>query len=256
MNKKIGLIVLGLVLFSLVINCVSAYGYLDLRQGSEQVINWVVDFSEPFLSVTLGGQTGGYTGYLLFEKFLLFVLILSLVYISLKNIEAVKSNPGVHWIIAIVIPMMAVRYIDMDWLAAIYLQYTAFGIIVTSILPFVLFFFLIETVDKGVVRKVGWIAFLVLYYGLWSTATNTTYAGFYFWVIVLAVLFLIFDGTIYRYLLMEKMKAAGSNDVLEHIGNLGKKLNEVEGLAGLTDPQKEELREMYLKKIKQYRKQL
>ena len=71
MKKRIiGFVFLFLV-SCLTLNFISAQGfYLDLRYGSEKVIQLVTDFAEPLLSVILGGDY--YGGFMIFEKFLLF----------------------------------------------------------------------------------------------------------------------------------------------------------------------------------------
>ena len=83
--KKSVVLLAGLFLGFIFLQLVSAQYYgLDLRQGSEQIIEWAVDLFEPFLQVILGGQD--YSGLLLFERLLLFIIIMSVVYVALKNI--------------------------------------------------------------------------------------------------------------------------------------------------------------------------
>src|SRR3989344_4636728 len=107
------MLVLATFLFVLfMISSASAYtfGSVDLRQGSEQVIQWITDFAEPFLRVLLGGQD--YTGLLLFEKFLIFIILLGFVYIALSRIPMLDDHRNVVKIISVIVPLLAVRFID------------------------------------------------------------------------------------------------------------------------------------------------
>jgi hypothetical protein len=215
-GKRIALVILSLIAFSLIINLVSAQYYGSgagdfLRQGSEQVIDGVVGFAEPFLQVLLGGEY--WTGYLLFEKLLLFILLASIVYLAISKIPPFKDNKAVVIIITLLIPLLAVRYIDYEWLNAIIIQYQVLGIVLTSILPFIIYFLFLEAMDYGTIRKVGWILFIVIYYGLWSTAENNTYSQFYLWTMVLSLILLIFDKTIHRWYMWEKIKSSGKSTV-------------------------------------------
>jgi hypothetical protein len=235
MNKKVGLLLAGLILSSFLLNFVSAYigfggggFFYNLRQGSYDVIYAIIDFSEPFLEVLLGSQYGGYSSYLIFEKFLLFILLVSMVYISVKQIKMFKDNPGVLWIIAMGVPLLAIRFIDFMWLDSIFMQYQILGIILTSILPFILFFFFIEAIDQGTIRKVGWIFFVIVYYGLWSTTSRGIYGDIYLWAIVASVIFLILDGTIHRYYMWEKIRASGKSTVEEAAIEIRRKMKKAQ----------------------------
>lgn len=242
MNKKVGLLLAGLILSTFLLSFVSAYigfgsggFFYNVRYGSEQVISAIVDFSEPFLEVLLGSQYGGYSSYLIFEKFLLFILLISMVYVSVKQIDVFKDNKPVLWIIAIGVPLLAIRFIDFMWLDNIFMQYKVLGVVLTSILPFILFFFFIEAIDQSTVRKVGWVFFIMVYYGLWSTTSQGMYGDIYMWTLVAAVIFLLLDGTIHRYYMMEKLTAAGSNSVWDAINKLKKDEKDYMEARGIPD---------------------
>ena len=224
MNKKIGLFLGVLILSSFLIASVSAAFYYDARQGMSDLINVAVDFSEPLLAVLLGGDS--WTGYLLFEKLILFLLIASIVYLSISKIAPFKDNTAVVWIITLAIPLLSVRWIDFNWLNAIIVQYQVLGVVLTSILPFVIYFLFIEGMDYGVIRKVGWILFIIIYFGIWSTASSDTYAQYYMWTIVLSFILLLFDGTIHRYYMWEKIKASGKNSVEEAARAIRRKMED------------------------------
>jgi hypothetical protein len=217
-----GKLVLGLFVISLIIliSLVSAYtgiyrsssssssggfgGGFDIRQGSQDLINFIVDWSEPFLQGLFGGSD--YTGYLLFERFLLFLLLLAVIYTSVRKIPAFKDQKWVIWTISLIIPLLAVRFLDFMWLNTIFMQYKLLGIALAGILPFIVYLFFLHTAlaEYPIARKIGWIFFIVVYYGLWSTAQEESFAGIYFWTMIVSLLFFLLDGTIHRYL--EKQK--------------------------------------------------
>ena len=189
---------------------------LDLRQGSEQVIELVVDFSEPFLQIILGGED--YTGLLLFERFLIFILLLSIVYLSLSKVPAFEDMPVVTWVVAIIIPLIAVRFIDYAWLNTILVSYQVLGIAILGILPFIIYMFFLHNITKSAVaRKIGWVFFIVVYFGLWSTNQNDNYAQIYFWTMLVALVFLLLDGTIHRALEKQKWQDAERSALLESL---------------------------------------
>ena len=215
MNKKIGLSLLVLLISNLfLIGFISAYGGfggIDLRSGSEQVINGAVDFAEPFLQALLGGDS--WSGYFLFEKLVLFLILASIVYLSISKIKPFKDNNAIIWIITLAIPLLGVRWMDYAWLNSIMLQYQVLGIVITSILPFIIYFLFLEGLDYGSIRKIGWILFVIIYYGLWSTTSDNTYGQYYLWTLFAGIILLFFDGTIHRYYIWEKLKVSGKNSV-------------------------------------------
>ena len=235
--KKTGIAVISvLIVFLFIISLVvpaSAYYYIDLRQGSQDVINWVTDFSEPFLQALFGGY--GYS-YLLFEKFLIFIILISIVYLSISRIPAFDEQKGVIWIISIVVPLIAVRFLDAVWLNTILIQYQVLGIALTSILPFIIYLFFLHNIsDSSTVRKIGWIFFIVVYFCLWSTSDIEIYGQVYFWTMILSLAFLLVDGTIHRWWMKEQLTASGAADKWEQIAELRKDIRETRQAASTGD---------------------
>ena len=217
----------GLFIGIFLMNLVSAFDGINLRQGSEQVIEWVVDFSEPFLRVLLGGET--HSGLLLFERFLIFILLLSIVYLSLDNIPVFEDQPVVIWVISVIIPLMAVRFIDFVWLNTILISYQVIGIAIAGILPFIIYLFFLHNIsESSVIRKIGWAFFIVVYYGLWSTTTSQNYGQIYFWTMLIALLFLLADGSIHRFFERQKWKEAGKSAVYQRIAQIDKDISTLE----------------------------
>src|SRR3989344_1965015 len=239
--KKAGntkaVIVAGFAVFALILtlSLVSAqYGYIDLRQGAEDVTQWITDIFGPFLSVLFGGVYGG--GYLLFEKFALFVLLIAMVYVAVSKVPAFAEQKGVLWIISIIVPLLAVRFIDLAWLNTILMQYQILGIALTAILPFIIYLFFLHNIsDSSTVRKIGWIFFIVIYFSLWSTSDIEIYGQVYFWTMILSLAFLLVDGTIHRWGMKEQLTASGAADKGEQIAELRKDIRETRQAASTGD---------------------
>ena len=227
----------------------------DLREGSEQVIELVVDFAEPFLQVLLGGED--YSGLLLFGRVLIFILLLSIVYLSISNIPAFEDMKAVTWVVAIIIPLIAVRFINYEWLNTILISYQVLGIAILGILPFIIYmFFLHGVTESTTARKIGWIFFVVVYFGLWSTNKQDNYSQIYFWTMLVALVFLLFDGTIHRAFEQQKWKEAGKSAVYESIIKLNKRLQEAREVQGIDRKVRAKMIKDLLKQRRELYKQL
>jgi len=186
----------------LLMNFASAYFYFpDARSLTQSVIDAYVDVGEPILQALFGGY-GGWSGFLLFERFLLFILLLSLIYVVLGRVEIFEEQKAVRWVIAIIVPLIGMRFVDYEWLSAVLLQYQVLAIAMTAILPFFIYFFFLYSMalDYPIPRKLGWIFFGVVYIGLWSTTMSESASQIYFWTIAAVVVCLIFDKKIENYL--------------------------------------------------------
>ncbi|MEK6825563.1 MAG: hypothetical protein AABY00_02130 [Nanoarchaeota archaeon] len=206
-----------------------ASAYTDIRGYTQRTIDTLVDMTEPVLKALFGGTAWNST--YLFEKLLFFIILVALVYISLKPFPMLGESPATRKVIAIIVPLIAIRFLDVGWLEAILLQYQVLAIALAGILPFIIYFFFLHQVgeDYSPIRKIGWIFFIAVYFGLWSTAPENSYADIYFWTMIAALIFLFFDGTIHRYLVMQEMKRAGKTHVMLYIGELRQKINTIRG---------------------------
>ena len=77
MDIKKQVFIFAFIVLLLSPNLISAADFgVDIRRGSENIINFVVEFASPFLQIILGGED--YTVLLLFERLLIFIILLSL----------------------------------------------------------------------------------------------------------------------------------------------------------------------------------
>lgn len=107
--------------------------------GTEQVINSIVSNLEPFFRALLGGYD--WTGYLLFEKVLLFILISIIVGVILGNLPFFSGfkHKGILRFVAVIIALLGVRNLNYIWIGTILTQYQVLFVAVAGILPFLIY---------------------------------------------------------------------------------------------------------------------
>ena len=151
----------------------SMIGFASAQNAGENVGNAVKDFVqgvssalEPVLRYTLGGEDLSADTFLV--KVLLFVLMLSILYYAVSKVPMLNENDYVHWIIAIVIAILGARFLSSEALVNfIWLPNGILGVTLAAFLPFLIYFFIIESFTKHkIVRRIGWALFIVLYVGL------------------------------------------------------------------------------------------
>lgn len=234
---------------------VSAYGYFpDLRYLSQSMINSWTDFLQPFIQVLFGGY-GGYD-YMLFEKLLIFLLLASVIYLVLGKMDLFSKQKAVRWIVTVIVPLLGVRFLDFAWVNTIITEYQVLAIALTAILPFIIYFFFLFNVagDHAAIRKIGWVFFLIVYIGLWATAQTDSNSGIYFWTAIVSFLFLLFDGTIYKYYYKQRIKDAKNLQRDEFIARLKRELQDIMNTKGLDDATRDRLIRKKQKDIEYYYK--
>ena len=185
----------------------SAYYFPNVRTMMQDVIDIYVDTFEPVLQALFGGF--GWSSMYLFERLLLFILLAVIIYLALDRITIFQYQKKIRIIVAIIIPLIGIRFVNYEWLNAVLMQYQLLAIVLTAILPFILYFMFLYSIaeEHGILRKVGWALFLGVYAGLWSSAGSEANSTIYFWTIIAALVCLIGDNFIYRrYRIMHLVK--------------------------------------------------
>ena len=210
------------------ISFASAAYFPDVRSLSQSVIDSYVSVGEPILQALFGGY-GGWSGYLLFERFLLFILLISIIYVVMGRISLFEEKKSVKWIISIIIPLIAIRYMDYVMIETILFQYTFLSIILSSILPFLIFFFFIRSLgaDYPILRKIGWLLFIGIYAGLWSTASGDSQSMIFFWTFIAAILVLIFDKRIDMWLSAKEFAKRERWNINNKIAEINDRINKI-----------------------------
>jgi len=234
--------VFGLFLVSLfLISFVSADYYTSGRFGSglgygvSQIVEIIEDVSYP-LSQALFGSTE-----YIFEKILFLLIIVSIIYVVLSKIPIFegdgRTEKSIRWIVTIAIGLLATRFmVETELIQTMILPYTVLGVVLTSILPIIIYFFFVimgfpgATIGHKIMRKVLWIFFGVVFIGIWNSRANQIgdLSWVYFATGLLSFVFLLLDGTINRALLRAKYGELNRDRTLEHIAKEKEHLDQIE----------------------------
>lgn len=222
---------------------VSNVSAFDFRSVSEGVVQNYIDIFAPILSALLGG--GDWTGFLLFEKLLLTVLLVTIIYVTLGKAGFLGSQKGVLWLISIVVSLLAIRYMNLEWVNSILFHYGILGVVMTSILPFVIYFFFLHTVvgDHPSIRKVGWILYIMIYIVMIASNSINSYvdtgaspefysANLFEWAYILTILaaliLLFFDNTFHKYYENSEINKLARYQKSDHIAALMKQIQDID----------------------------
>jgi len=229
MKKGNTLILLSAVFTVLVMSFVSATFYFpDVRSITQGVIDNYVNIGEPILSALFGGY-GGWTGFLLFERFLLFILLVSVIYVILGRFELFEDYKMIRWLVAVIMPLIGMRFINYEQISAVFGQYQVLAIALSSLLPFIVFFYFVHSVGKSYphLRKILWVLFIAIYLGLWNTAQSDFQGSLYFWTMAAAVLLLIFDRRIEMYLAKREIAKRERWRVDDEIAKINRRIDDI-----------------------------
>ncbi len=163
----------------------------------------VMDAAEDVFSVLVGG------GDYVLEKVVFFLIIMSLVYVSLKRIPNLSDNNSILWIVTISVALLSARFLtEVTFIRTILLSYTVLGVSLTAGIPLVIYFFFVQSFESSTLRKIMWTLFIIVFIGIWFARYDEVgeLSWIYFFTGVAALIFLLADGTIRRMLIKQKMK--------------------------------------------------
>jgi hypothetical protein len=222
-NKmKRGFVLTGVFLFIalFLISNVSASPFEGIAEGLGNLIKGIIEILSPVLKIILGNVAGK---GLFFTKVLLFIIVLSIVWIALEQIEVFKDYEFIHWTLTIVVSILSVRFLtEESWIQTILLPYSTLGVAITAFLPFIIWFLFVTIGLKDqppIIRKFLWIAFAVVFLSLWSIrqgeftdiTTGFNASNIYIWVFILSLAMVFFDGTIQKFLNKAKIDRLTQN---------------------------------------------
>jgi hypothetical protein len=161
----------------------------------------------------------------LFAKVLLAILLYVIVSAATRKIEAFKKQKAVSVIISIVVSIFAVRFIsDNQLIMGILLPYGVLGVALTTILPFLIFFWFIHSSQVGPFgRKVTWIFFGIAFLFLWiSRYSELSDTSNYIYVATLigAIIAMIWDKSVHSYFQSAERKKKDSGHIKDRINEL------------------------------------
>ncbi|MEK6894235.1 MAG: hypothetical protein AABX10_02115 [Nanoarchaeota archaeon] len=195
--------------------------------GTEQVIDSLVMNLEPILRALLGGND--WTGYLLFEKTLLFMLISIIVGVILGNLPFFQGfqHKGILRLVALIIGLLGVRNLNYIWVSTIITQYQVLFIAITGILPFMIYWYFVNGLN-GLVKKVAWVFYAVIYFGLWATSDLEAYEGVYLWSALISLAYGLFlDTMVTQWLKTQEMKKQFSRHTWNQIAELNERIGKL-----------------------------
>lgn len=248
MEKKRLIIVSFIIAILVLIPLVYAYSYYDFESAANQIIDWIKSIFGPFFAALIGGNVDEY----FFSRILLLILLYSIVFIVLKRIEIFKYNTFVCVLISAIVSILGVRYLsEIEFISFILVPYGAFAISAAVFLPFLIYFFFVETsVTSPIGRRMAWILFAAVFFGLWITRFGDI--GKYNWVYGIGVgavaISFVFDNQIQKYF------------GLHEIGKWRRKANEAEiarlqaeyqNIMNVDTPHARRRREDIVRKLKQ-----
>jgi hypothetical protein len=215
----------------------------------EQLIETVQEMFYPLFSILLGGY-----GDYMFERIMFLFILVALIYVIISRIDVFKENRVVIWVITITISLLATRFLtESDLISTMLLPYSVLGVTLTAVLPILIYFFFVESFnDSSTVRKMLWIFYIIVFVGLWASRYDELgqMSWIYMMSALVALLFLLFDGTIRRAIQKQEDKEV-ENRRRENIKiDIREKIEELNENRGLTTE------EHYNKMMKMYRKQL
>ena len=195
---------------------------------TQQAIDSFVQNIAPILQILLGGQD--WTGYLLFEKTLLFILISIIVGLVLTKVPVFESvkNKGLLRFIAVIIALLGVRNLNYIWIGTILVQYQVLFIAVAGILPFLIYWAFVKDLDPWLC-KVAWIFYSIIYIGLWATTELEAYASVYLWGAIAALVYAFFlDVQVRRWMKKKEMLMWDHQRKWERIDGLDKRIKSIQ----------------------------
>ncbi|RMD67497.1 hypothetical protein D6817_01485 [Candidatus Pacearchaeota archaeon] len=215
----------------------------------QRVVNDAADAIRPITDAVIGELNLGSPGNSLFGSILIIILVFTLVWTVLEKIEIFSTHRWVLWLLSIVVTLLATRWVgSQDWVQTVILPYSTFGITISAIFPFVLFFLFLNVGFQGAtysfIRKTGWLFFAVVFIGLWFSRYDELANAKWVYPIValLAFLMMFFDGTVSKFFMHQKLARAQATFAQDAINSLLEKRQRVQNLMreGILTPEEGE----------------
>jgi len=256
-NQIFTFIFLALILISFLsfIKPVSAVNDFlrDIGDAGRPILTWL--FGEVSGDVSNVGSLGEFLVF----KLLFFFLLLTITCVAVKRIPHFGENIFVTGFISVIVSLLATRYLASTALINfIWLQYGVLGILITSMLPFVIFFFFIESFSSSLIRRIGWLAyagiFFVLAYVRWTDfaiSDTWNYGYIYIFVAVIALGLMIWDKAVHSVISYRRISKISNSHTKIQIMDLRHDMDEVKKKILKTETREErEILQRQIKNIK------
>jgi hypothetical protein len=228
MKKESCVIVLLCLVSVFLIGMVDAQGISDgLARGSFGIAEIAVSAFGPFFAALLGGDAE-----YLFEKVMLFFIIISIVYMTVRKMDVFRDNSAIIFIVTFAVSILATRFFMISDLLVntVLLPYSVLGVALSAFLPLLIGFAFIHNFDSGFLRKAFWIFFIVVFVAMWDLRYTEVggISWIYFWSAILSLLFFLFDGTIRRAMIREELKTVAADNQEDFARTLRRELKRLQ----------------------------
>jgi hypothetical protein len=222
----------------------------NLAEGSYGAAEIISSLFGPFFGALLASPAE-----LLFENILIFFIIFSIVFMVVQRMEVLRHNKAVVTIVSLSVSILAARFMDFEMIITILITYQTLGAVLTAILPLIIGFVFIQQFQSGTLRKIFWIFFTVVFFAMWDLRSYEAgpISWIYFWTAIVSLIFFIFDGTIRRALLKQKMVEQGINSNMEFSREVRRELRQLhddhtQGI--ISDEEYRDLKRRYTRQLK------
>ena len=197
-GKIVALVLLSLFAISMLANFVAALNITDIPTSLKNLFT--------------ATDPGDFLGKLISPSILFAVLIFLIIFTIVSVLPMIKSaSKGIRIAIAVVVALLSSAFISPDIIRPLINQYSALGITISFVLPFILiFYFIKETVPRNqLIQKVIWtiyfIALVISYLGNRDTLTGT--GNLIYWgMFIGAIVMFIFGRTVLDLLWREELR--------------------------------------------------
>ncbi|MDP3881665.1 MAG: hypothetical protein Q8Q31_02185 [Nanoarchaeota archaeon] len=227
-SKRGAMLIAGFFLLVSLIGFSSAYGPSELSNTIQDGIEYFKAFYTPFLEIIIGDSA---FSDLFFIKVLLLVLTFVVVKTVLARTPTFKDNKPVVFIVSLIVAILSIRYMtDIQVIQGVLMSYDTLGIAITTIIPFIVWFFFVEkSIQSSAARRILWLFFLGVFSVIWyhryshlGSFGNYLYGG----IIILCLLAAVFDRRVRVYLALSEIRgmerSVTDKVVLDLLGDLEK----------------------------------
>jgi len=205
-TKLLSVFLISLFFVSLFVGIVAA-------QDPENPMTQVKDY----LADLMGGTDGSFYKFietLLSPNILFTILIFLIVFAIIDNISVFQRKKWVGVVVSLVVAILAAGFIDQDWISPILNQYTAIGVAITFLIPFVLIFYFLKEIapHNSLIQKTVWVVFtVVIFFNIiinWDKAASSFTRFLYGIIIILSFVMIFSTNAIFKMLFKEQLGTA------------------------------------------------
>jgi len=215
---------IGLFFIILIFSCINVFAQQTYQEG----INGFIVIIQNILGITFAAIFN--SSDFIFEKVLFLTILIAAVYSAAKKFPAFAENKAIIWIITISVSLLATRFLtEAQWVQAILLPYSVLGVVLLSVIPFIIFFYYVEMgVESEFLRRVCWILYAVVFIGIWWSRYPVI--GQPAWIFiataVIAILMMLFDRTIQGFFVRSAIRQGLRGKQTMELVKLQKQINE------------------------------